>query len=118
MANPYLVYLINPNFQGVNRLFVLSFENKTDIRVHTKCYVSIVKVKDHNVMINGQNVSDQPIKINLRKHDNIPRLVSDQADNYMACCLLHYNFLNKYYKMIAIYLSKQQVVDADPKAVN
>ena len=118
MPNPYLVYLINPNFQGVNRLFVLSFENKTDITVHTKCYLPIVEIKDHNVMINGQNFSDLPIKINLRKYDNIPKLVSGEADDYMACCLLHYNYLNKYYKMMAIYLSKQQAVDADPKAVN
>ena len=118
MPNPYLVYLINPNFQGVNRLFVLSFENKTDITVHTKCYLPIVEIKDHNVMINGQNFSDLPIKINLRKYDNIPKLVSGEADDYMACCLLHYYYLNKYYKMIAIYLSKQQAVDADPKAVN
>ena len=28
--NRYLNYLINPNFQGVNRLFVLSFENEND----------------------------------------------------------------------------------------
>ena len=27
---PYLDYLIDPSFQGVNRLFVLLFENKTD----------------------------------------------------------------------------------------
>ena len=28
--NRYLNYLINPSFQGVNRLFVLSFENEND----------------------------------------------------------------------------------------
>ena len=30
VPKPYLDYLIDPNFQGVNRLFVLSFENDTD----------------------------------------------------------------------------------------
>ena len=34
--NPYLGCLINPGFQGVNRLFVLSFENSDDRTVHTK----------------------------------------------------------------------------------
>ena len=33
--NPYLDYLIDPSFQGVNSLFVLSFENTADRTVHT-----------------------------------------------------------------------------------
>ena len=33
--NWYLNYLINPSFQGVNRLFVLSFENENDRTSHS-----------------------------------------------------------------------------------
>ena len=33
--NRYLNYLINPSFQGVNRLFVLSFENEDDRTSHS-----------------------------------------------------------------------------------
>ena len=33
MQNRYLDYLIDPSFQGVNRLFVLSYENKDDNKV-------------------------------------------------------------------------------------
>ena len=33
--NRYLNYLINPGFQGVNRLFVLSFENENDRTSHS-----------------------------------------------------------------------------------
>ena len=40
--NPYLDFLINPSFQGVNRLFVLSFENEEDRTVHTKYYLPLV----------------------------------------------------------------------------
>ena len=40
-----------------------------------------------------------------------------QGDDYKTSCLLHYNCFNKYYKMIANYLCKQQALDADPKAV-
>ena len=40
-----------------------------------------------------------------------------QGENYTASCLLGCNYFNKYYKMIAIELSKQQALDADPKAV-
>ena len=53
MPNTYLDYLIDPSFQGVNRRFVLSFENTTDRTVHTKHYLPTVKIKDYNVMIDG-----------------------------------------------------------------
>ena len=33
--NRYLNHLINPSFQGVNRLFVLSFENEDDRTSHS-----------------------------------------------------------------------------------
>ena len=101
MPNLYLDYLINLSFQGVNRLFVLSFENNTDRAVHTKYYLSTVEIKNYNVMINGQNFFDQPVKNN----------------DYMTGCLLDYNYFNKYSKMIATDLSKQQALDADPKAI-
>ena len=59
--NSYLNYLINPSFQGVNRLFVLSFENENDRTSHTTCYLPKVEIKDPNVMIDGRNFFDQPI---------------------------------------------------------
>ena len=52
--NRYLNYLINPSFQGVNRLFVLSFENENDRTSHSTYYLPKVKVKDYNVMIDGK----------------------------------------------------------------
>ena len=72
--NPYLDFLIDPNFQGVNRLFVLSFESKDDRTVHTKYYLPGVEGKDYNVMINGKTFFDQPVKNNLRTYRTL-RLV-------------------------------------------
>ena len=43
--NPYLNYLINPSFQEVNRLFVLSYENIEDRTGHTKYYLPLVQDK-------------------------------------------------------------------------
>ena len=37
--NRYLNHLINPSFQGVNRLFVLSFENENDRISHSNYYL-------------------------------------------------------------------------------
>ena len=42
-SKPYLDYLIDPSLQGVNRLFVLSFENTADRRIHTKYYLPTVE---------------------------------------------------------------------------
>ena len=41
--NPFLDYLINPTFQGVNRLFVLSFENNAHRTRHTGYFLPKVE---------------------------------------------------------------------------
>ena len=56
--NRYLNHLINPSFQGVNRLFVLSFENENDRKSHSTYYLPKVEIKDCNIMIDGQNIFD------------------------------------------------------------
>ena len=52
--NNNLHYLINPTFTNVNRLFVLSFENKDDRTSFSKYYVLKVEIKDFNVLIDGK----------------------------------------------------------------
>ena len=54
IKNKNLNYLINPTFTNVNRLFVLSFENKDDRISFSKCYVSKVEIKDFNVLTDGK----------------------------------------------------------------
>ena len=68
-------------------------------------------------MIDGQNVFDQPIRNNLITYDNIQKIATARGDDYTTGCLLDYNYFKNYYKMIAIDLSKQQALDADPKAI-
>ena len=60
--NPNLNYLVEPRFQGINRLFVLAFENDTQRTSNKRYYLPNIKIKDYNVMIDGRNVFDQPIK--------------------------------------------------------
>ena len=67
-------------------------------------------------MIDGKNF-DQPIKFFFIKYENIQKIVTGQGDDYAPGCLLHYNHFKKFYKMIAINLSKQQALDFDPKAI-
>ena len=109
-------YLTDPSFHGVNRLFVLPFENETDREVHTKYYLPNVEIKDCNVIIDGINLFDKPIKNNLKTYDNIRKISTGQRDDYLTGCLLDYTCFKEHYKVIAIYLSKQKKLDADPKA--
>ena len=51
IVNKNLNYLIDPTFTNVNRLFVLSFENKTDRTFFSKYYVPKVEIKDFNVLL-------------------------------------------------------------------
>ena len=44
-------FLIDPCFQGVNRLFVLSFENETQRRRYKQYYLPAAEIENYNVMI-------------------------------------------------------------------
>ena len=68
-------------------------------------------------MIDGRNVFDQPINSMNKTYENIRRIALGQGDDYTTGCLLDYSYFKKNYKMIAIDWSKQQVLDADPRAI-
>ena len=45
--NPNLNHLVEPSFQGVNRLFVLAFEGDDNRTAHDSYYLSTVEIKDY-----------------------------------------------------------------------
>ena len=53
--NLNLNHLVEPSFQGVNRLFVLPFQNDTQRTSHSGYYLPNVEIKDFNIIINGEN---------------------------------------------------------------
>ena len=115
--NSYLNYLINPSFQGVKRLFVLSFENEHDRRSHSTYYLAKVKIKVYNVMVDDRNFVDHTINSLNKTYKNIRRFATGQGDDYITSCMLGYTYFKKNYKLIAIDLSKQRALDADPRAI-
>ena len=68
-------------------------------------------------MINGKNCYDQSINNNLKTYGNIRKIATGKGDDYTTGCLLDYSYFKDHYKMIAIDLSKQQALDADPRAI-
>ena len=85
-VSQYLDFLIDPSVQGVNTLFVLSFENECDRKVHTGYYLPKVEIKDYSVIIDGKNVMDQPVKNNIRTYDNIRKVSTGQRDDFTTGC--------------------------------
>ena len=76
--NPNFNHLVEPSFQGVNRLFVLAFEHDDDKTSDDQYYLSTVEIKDYNIVINGENFFDQPIKNNKVIYDNIRKIATGQ----------------------------------------
>ena len=68
-------------------------------------------------MIDWKNFFDEPVKNNKVTYENIRKISTGQGDDYTTGCLLDYIYFKNYYKMIAVDLSKQQALDADPKAI-
>ena len=115
--NAYLDYLIDPSFQGVNKLSVLSFENNNNWTSYIRYFLATVEIRDYNAMIDGQIFFDPPVKHDQKTWDNICKIMTSQGDDHTTSCLLDYVYFKNYYKMTAIDLSKQQALDADPKAI-
>ena len=76
----------------------------------------IVEIKNYNIMINGENFFDQPIKGNKVTYENIRKIATDQRDDYTTGCLLDYRYFKDSYKMIPVDLSKQNKLHANPRA--
>ena len=74
--NANLNNLIKPSFQGINRLFVLAFENYAQRTSNKKFYISNVEIKDSNVMIDGTDFFDQPVKNDKVTYEDIRKVAT------------------------------------------
>ena len=52
-----------------------------------------------------------------KTYKNIRKINTGQGDDYTTGCLLNHSYFKDHYKIITIDLSKQQALDADPKAI-
>ena len=70
-----------------------------------------MKMKNYNSEIDGRNFDDQAINDTIKQYDE------GQGDDYTTGCLLDFAYFEKDYRLIAVDLSKQKALDADPKAI-
>ena len=97
--NPNLNHLVKPSFQGVNRRFVLAFENDAERTSNKRYHLPNVEIKDYNVMIDEKNFFVQPVKNNKIIYENITKIATGQGDDCTTSCLLDCLFLKKQKKL-------------------
>ena len=97
--------------------FILLFEDNAVRNRQTRYFLPTIEIKDYNVMMNGKNFFHHSVKNNWRTCYNILRIATAQRDDYITRCFLDDNCFKKHYRLIAIDLSKQQALDADPKLI-
>ena len=107
-VNNNLNLLIDPTFTNVNRLFVLAYQNADDRQSFPQFYLPKVLVKDFNVIINKLAFFDLPIKAEEQAYEKIIDICRN--NEYTTGNLLAYDNFKKHYNLIAIDLSKQQVL--------
>ena len=107
-VNNNLNILIDPTFTNVNRLFVLAYQNADDRQSFSQFYLPNVMVKDYNVIIDKLAFFDLPIKTEEEAYE---KTIDISRNNEFATGnLLDCDYFKKYCKLIAIDLSKQQVL--------
>ena len=107
-TNNNLNILIDPTFTNVNRLFVLAYRTADDRQSFSQFYLPNVMVKDYNVIIDKLAFFDLPIKTEEEAYEKIIDI--SRNNEYTTGNLLDYDYFKKQYKLIAIDLSKQQVL--------
>ena len=120
-ANDYIRILLDASYQGVNRLFILAYDNTADNLVtadsHRKYFLPRIKIKNYHIEIDGRNFYDQPINYLIKQYDEVRKISTGQGDDYTTGCLLDFAYFEKIYRLIAADLSKQKALDVDPRVI-
>ena len=117
-----LYQLLNASFQGVQILFVRAYfianggNDEAGIK-NKRYFLPRGEIKNHNVLIDGRNFYDQPINDLIKQYDEIRKVSTGYGDDYTTGCLLDYAYFKDNYRLIAVDLSKQKALDADPRAI-
>ena len=107
----------------MNRLFFIAFNNtnndanKVERNSYRKYFLPRVNITNYNVLIDGRVFYDQPINYQIKKYDEIRKIATGKGDDYTNRCLLDYQYFKDHYQLIAVDLSKQKELDADPRAI-
>ena len=104
-SSDYLFQFIQTNFYDSKR-----FKTR-------RYYLPKGIIKNYNIIINGKNFYDDAIDSDIKLYEEIRKLTTGQGEGCTTECLLHYDNIKNYYKLIATDLNRLKELDADPKAI-
>ena len=82
-----------------------------------KYYLPRNDLNEYNVIIDGRNFYDNPIENYIEKYRELKKVMTGKGEDYNAGSLLDFNYFQNHYKLVAVDLSKQKELDADPRAI-
>ena len=119
-ANVFKYINLDPSFQDVNRLCVMAYNRANGQPTRNgqqKYYLPRVDLEKYNVIIDGRNFYDNPIENDIEKYRELTKVMIGKGEDYTTRSLLDFNYFDKHYKLVAVDLSKQKELDADPRAI-
>ena len=90
---------------------------QSDRNNQQKYYLPRIDLKKYNVIIDGRNFYDNPIESDIEKYRELKKVMIGKAEDYTTGSLLDYHYFKEHYKLVAVDLSKQKELDADPRAI-
>ena len=105
--NNYKRSLLHAKIPGVNKLFVMGFDDNVvnhnadlivdeDEKVkrdsHRKYFLPRIDIKDYNVLIDGRNFYDQNISDDFKKYEELRKIMTGRGGDYTIGSLLDYNY--------------------------
>ena len=82
-----------------------------------KYYLPRIDLKKYNVIIDGRNFYDNPIESDIDKYRELEKVMIGKGEDYTTGSLLDFNYFDKHYRLVAVDLSKQKELDADPRTI-
>ena len=80
----YTRELLDPNWQGVKRLFVLAYnneegDNKVSVDSYKKYFLPRIKIENYNIEIDGRNFYDQAINDSIKQFDRTEKYQQEKV---------------------------------------
>ena len=94
-----------------------SADNTASIKDNKTYFLPRGEIKNYNVLTDGRNFYDQPINELITQYDEVRKVSTGYVYDYTTGFLLDCAYFKGNYKLLAVNLSKQKALDADPRAI-
>ena len=96
----YIRELLDSSCQGVNRLFVLAYDNtagnnQVSVDSYEKYFLPRIKMNNYNIEIDSRNFYDYPINDSVKQYDEVRKISTGKGDEYTTGFLLDFAYFEK-----------------------